>query len=279
MKEVYTGYKELTLTEDQACQMYNEGRIDDYEFVENEYLLAKNDDGEVFDRMVYRDGKLQHVPYQSLDNHYLGRIKPRNDQQQLAIDTLLHPDSKVKIIKGVYGSGKDYLMLAAALQLIEKKKFDKMVFLRPNVGVRGLPDIGALPGTADEKLAWTLAPLWDKVGGQEGIEFMMRNGTLESVPLLFIRGRSFENSIIYVTEGQNMTTEIAKLVIGRIGEGSEFWCNADNSQTDRKIFDDDNGVNRMIERLKGNKLFSYVYMPKTERSEVAELATLLSDPC
>jgi PhoH-like ATPase len=277
MKEVYTGYKELTLTEDQACQMYNEGRIDDYEFIENEYLLAKNDDGEVFDRMVYRDGKLQHVPYQSLDNHYLGRIKPRNDQQQLAIDTLLHPDSKVKIIKGVYGSGKDYLMLAAALQLIEKKKFDKMVFLRPNVGVKGLPDIGALPGTADEKLAWTLAPLWDKVGGQEGIEFMMRNGTLESVPLLFIRGRSFENSIIYVTEGQNMTTEIAKLILGRVGEGSELWLNADTHQTDRKMFDEDNGITKMIERLKGNKLFSYVYMPKTERSSVAELATLLDD--
>lgn len=277
MKEVYTGYKELTLTEDQACQMYNEGRIDDYEFVENEYLLAKNDEGEVFDRMVYRDGKLQHVPYQSLDNHYLGRIKPRNDQQQLAIDTLLHPDSKVKIIKGVYGSGKDYLMLAAALQLIEKKKFDQMVFLRPNVGVKGLPDIGALPGTADEKLAWTLAPLWDKVGGQEGIEFMMRNGTLESVPLLFIRGRSFENSIIYVTEGQNMTTEIAKLILGRVGEGSELWLNADTHQTDRKMFDEDNGITKMIERLKGNKLFSYVYMPKTERSSVAELATLLDD--
>ena len=277
MKEVYTGYKELTLTEDQACQMYNEGHIDDYEFIENEYLLAKNDDGEVFDRMVYRDGKLQHVPYQSLDNHYLGRIKPRNDQQQLAIDTLLHPDSKVKIIKGVYGSGKDYLMLAAALQLIEKKKFDKMVFLRPNVSVKGLPDIGALPGTADEKLAWTLAPLWDKVGGQEGIEFMMRNGTLESVPLLFIRGRSFENSIIYVTEGQNMTTEIAKLILGRVGEGSELWLNADTHQTDRKMFDEDNGITKMIERLKGNKLFSYVYMPKTERSSVAELATLLDD--
>lgn len=148
-------------------------------------------------------------------------------QQQLAIDTLLYPDSKVKVIKGVYGSGKDYLMLAAALQLVEKKKFDKIVFLRPNVGVKGLPDIGALPGTADEKLAWTLAPLWDKVGGQEGVEFMIQHHMLESVPMLFIRGRSFENSIVYVTEGQNMTTEIVKLVLGRIGEGSELWLNAD----------------------------------------------------
>ena len=106
---------------------------------------------------------------------------------------------------------------------------------------------------------------------------MIQNGMLESVPMLFIRGRSFERSIVYVTEGQNMTTEIVKLVLGRIGEGSELWLNADTSQTDKKLFDEDNGVNRMIERLKGNPLFSYVFMPKTERSEVAELATLLSD--
>lgn len=273
----YTGYKELTLTEDQICQMYNEGKIDDYEFVENEYLIAKNDEGEVFDRLVCRNGMLHQVPYQTLDNRYLGCIKPRNNQQELVIDTLLHPDSKIKLIKGVYGSGKDYLMLAAALQLIEKGKFKKLIFVRPNVSVRGLPEIGALPGTADEKLSWTLAPLWDKVGGQEGIDLMIHNKILESVPLLFIRGRSFEDSIIYVTEGQNMTTEIAKLVIGRIGEGSELWLNADTHQTDKKLFDDDNGVNKMIERLKGNKLFSYVYMPKTERSSVAELATLLDD--
>jgi phosphate starvation-inducible PhoH-like protein len=56
---------------------------------------------------------------------------------------------------------------------------------------------------------------------------MLHNKNFESVPLLFIRGRSFDNSIIYVTEGQNMTTEIAKLVIGRIGENSELWINAD----------------------------------------------------
>ena len=275
--EQYTGYKELKLTDEQFNQMYCEGKIDGYEFKENEYLLAQDEKGNIVDKLVCHDGKLEEIHFQTLKNAYLGTIKPRNPQQHLVIDTLLHPDSKIKVIKGVYGSGKDYLMLAAALQLVEKGKFDKIVFIRPNVSVRGLPEIGALPGTADEKLAWTLAPLWDKVGGEEGVQMMLNNKILESVPLLFIRGRSFENSIIYVTEGQNMTTEIAKLVIGRIGENSELWINADTHQTDKKLFDEDNGVNKMINRLSGNKLFSYVYMPKTERSSVAELATLLDD--
>ena len=277
MENKYNGYKELVLTNEQFSEMYTSGRIGDYLFKENEYLIAKNEEGEVVDKLQQKHGRLMRVPFQTLKNAYLGEVKPRNDQQELTVDLLLDPDAKIKVIKGVYGSGKDYLMLSAALQLIEKNKFDKIVFVRPNVSVRGLPDIGALPGTADEKLSWTLAPLWDKVGGEEGVALMLQHKILESVPLLFIRGRSFENSIIYVTEGQNMTTEIAKLVIGRIGEGSELWINADTHQTDKKMFDEDNGVQKMIERLSGNKLFGYVYMPKTERSSVAELATLLDD--
>lgn len=275
--EVYKGYKELELTNDEMAELYSTGRIGDYLFKDNEYLIMKNVDGEIVDKLQQKHGRLQQVRYQTLDNAYIGKIKPRNAQQELTIDLLLDPETKIKVIKGVYGSGKDYLMLSAALQLIEKGKFEKIVFVRPNVSVRGLPDIGALPGTADEKLSWTLAPLWDKVGGEEGVTMMLHNKILESVPLLFIRGRSFENSIIYVTEGQNMTTEIAKLVIGRIGEGSELWINADTSQTDKKMFDEDNGVNKMIDKLGGNPLFGYVYMPKTERSSVAELATLLDD--
>lgn len=277
MENQYRGYKELILTDEQISQMYTEHKIGDYMFKENEYLLACNEAGEKIDVLKQKCGHLERVRYQNLRNAYLGEIKPRNPQQELAIDLLLDPDTKIKVIKGVYGSGKDYLMLSAALQLIEKGKFEKIVFVRPNVSVKGLPDIGALPGTADEKLSWTLAPLWDKVGGEEGVAMMLDHKILESVPLLFIRGRSFENSIIYVTEGQNMTTEIAKLIIGRIGEGSELWINADTHQTDKKIFDEDNGVTKMIDRLGGNKLFGYVYMPKTERSSVAELATLLDD--
>lgn len=274
---MYNGYTEMELTNDQFDEIYSTGKLKGYIFNENEYLLARNENGEIVDKFKYKDGKFKKVLFQTLNNRYLGKVKPRNSQQELVIDMLLDEESKIKVVRGVYGSGKDYLMLSAALQLIEKGKFDKIVFVRPNVSVKGLPDIGALPGTADEKLSWTLAPLYDKVGGEEGVAMMLHNKILESVPLLFIRGRSFENSIIYVTEGQNMTTEIAKLVIGRIGEGSELWINADTHQTDKKIFDDDNGVSKIIDRLKGNKLFAYVYMPKTERSSVAELATLLDD--
>lgn len=170
---------------------------------------------------------------------------------------------------------KDYLMLNMALDLIQKNKFDKIVYVRPNVTVKGLPDIGYLKGTAWEKLSWTLGPIADKVGGDQGVDFLVSEGKLEVMPLLFIRGRSFDNSIVYMSEGQNMNTEIAKLLLGRIGENSELWINGDTHQTDKDLFEKDNGIDKMIERLRDNELFSYVYLPKTERSVVANLANLL----
>ena len=106
---------------------------------------------------------------------------------------------------------------------------------------------------------------------------LVEQDKLELVPLLFIRGRSFDNSIVYVTEGQNITTEIAKLIISRIGDNSELWLNCDTHQVDKQIYEKDNGVNKMVDRLAGNSLFAYIYLPKTERSQVAELATLLDD--
>ena len=234
-------------------------------------------DGQVVDKYCFQNGHFRKVLFATINNKYSKPIKPRNDQQILALDLLQNRISKVKLIRGVYGSGKDFLMLNQALEYIESGMFNKIVYVRPNVTVANVPDIGYLKGSLEEKLEWTLAPLYDKVGGREGVDRLIEEGLIEMVPLLHIRGRSFENSLIYVCEAQNITTEIAKLIISRVGENSELWLNSDTHQVDNKAYEKDNGIIKMIERLSGNKLFGYVYLPKTERGEVAELATLLDD--
>lgn len=270
----YKGYTILS-TEEEINDFY-QGNYDAGALKENEYLILKGAEGAV-DYYCKHKNKLEKVKFPILNNKFEGKIKPRNSQQYCAMDLLLDPSSKIKLIRGVYGSGKDYLMLHSALHLLEKGKFDKIVFVRPHVGVAGLPDIGALPGTAMEKLAWTLAPLYDKVGGEEGVNLLLSRNQLEMVPMNFIRGRSFNNSIVYMTEGQNITTELAKLLIGRIGEGSELWINADNHQVDKKIFEQDNGIRAMVDKLSGHELFGYVYLPITERSVTARLSDLLDE--
>lgn len=276
----YKGYIEITLNEEKLTKFYEntELYVEMYNLKENEYLLVKDESGKVIDIYCYQNKLLRRVNYNVINNKYAGVIiKPRNTYQQLAIDLLQNRESKIKLIRGVYGSGKDLLMMHQALSLVEKNKFDSIIFIRPNVTVANVPDIGYLKGDSDEKLEWTLGPLFDKVGGKEGITYLKENGKLETQPLLYIRGRSFENSIVYVTEGQNITSEIAKLIISRIGENSELWINGDTHQTDKKVYEQDNGIIKMIERLSGNHLFGYVYLPLTERSEVANLANLLDD--
>lgn len=270
----YTGYKVVKLSNTEMADFYA-NKTNSFELVENEYLVIEDEDEKVVDKFCFQDGQLHQVRYKSIKSAIMGEIKPRNLQQELAFDLFDKRTIPVKLIKGVYGSGKDHCMLSKSLELVEKGIFQKIIYIRPNVTVKNVPDIGFLPNGVYEKLAWTLGPLLDKVGGEEGIKRLIEINRLELVPLLFIRGRSFENSIIYVSEGQNITTEIAKLILGRVGENSELWINADNHQTDNKIFDSDNGIVKMINILSGNKLFGYVYFNETLRSSTANLANLL----
>jgi len=265
----YTGYIELT--DEQASEFYSTGKVEGLELYDNEYILIGNDIHR------YNNGFTKRVDYKNIENSYEGKIKPMDAYQVMAIDSLFDRESKVKLIRGVYGSGKDYLMFNKALSLVEDGTFQKIVFIRPNVTLANVPQIGYLPNGVDEKLAWTMAPLYDKVGGEDGVEQLIKRKIMEMVPLLFIRGRSFENSIVYVTEAQNIDAEIAKVLLSRIGEGSELWLNGDNHQTDNRLFDRDNGLVKMTEKLKGNPLFSYVYLPVTHRGRVANLANLLDE--
>lgn len=280
MDNLYKGYQELIMDEEHLSQFYanpKEYCANLLRLNPNEYILLQDLSGTTID--VYKnspEGPIA-VRYPTINSRITGTLKPRNIKQKVAMALLQDAAVGVKLLRGVYGSGKDYLMLSQALHDIEVGKFQKLVFIRPNVSIKDVPDIGYLKGDAYEKLSWTLGPFYDKVGGAEGAEYLIAQGELELVPLPFIRGRSFENSIVYVCEGQNITSEIAKLLISRVGEGSELWINADTHQTDNKIYDRDNGIIKMIDRLKDDPLFGMVYLDKTERGPIANLANKLDD--
>ena len=168
-------------------------------------------------------------------------------------------------------------MTNAALELIEKEKFERIVWVRNNVSVKDAPEIGYLPGTEIDKLMPYVMPLADHAGGEEGVKMMLENGTLAVIPLGHLRGRSLRNCIVFCTECENLTRQHLQLLMGRIDEGSQLWLDGDCKQRDRAIFEQSAGLELMIERLSGNKLFAHIHLDKSERSEVAALADLLDD--
>ena len=270
----YKGYIELDLTDEKLADFYS-GLYEFPNMNENQYGLVRNN-GTIVAKFCYQDGNIKQIRYPSITNSR-NTIHSRNEYQACAIDLLLDRNVPVKLLTGKGGAGKDILMANAALMLLEKGKFKKIVYIRPNVTVADVPDIGYLKGDIQSKLEWTLGPLFDKYGNQDDLNRLIKNGSLEMVPLIHIRGRSFENSIVYVSEGQNLTRNLIELLITRIGEGSELWINGDRAQTDRKAFEANNGIEAMQEVLSGRPEFGQINLPIIERSKVAKLGELFTN--
>lgn len=264
----YKGY--VKLTENQAAEFYKDEAVEGLTFYENEYIIIE---GDVY---KYKNGFCRRVEYPVIDNQWSGVMKPRNVEQIAAMDLVLDDSITVKLITGTWGTGKTLCLVNAALKSLEERKFDKIVWIRNNVAVKDTDALGALPGTELEKVLPYVMPMADHCGGIEGIERLIANGSLEVIPLGFLRGRSIKNSIIISSEAENLTKEHIQLLLGRVDEGSQLWLDADCRQRDKAVFEKSKGVETLVERLMGNKLFGCVHLVKSERSATAQLADLLN---
>ena len=277
MPEVkYTGYKELILTNEQFAEVYSEKRLSGVDFLENEYLIAKNEDGEVADKFRFINGKLEPVLFTTFNNTYTGPLKPRNVQQELAFDMLKDRNITVKLVTGTWGTGKTLSLVVAALEAVQRNEFERIIWIRNNVQVKDTDKLGALPGDEYDKLLPYLGPMFDHVGGEYGARMLVERHQLEVIPLAFLRGRSIKNAIIISSEAENLTKEHIQLLLGRVDEGSNLWMDADLKQRDKEIFEKSAGLETMIDRLKGEPLFGYVHLVTSERSATARLADKLN---
>jgi phosphate starvation-inducible protein PhoH len=277
----YAGWTEVALEDggEEALAMAYSKDIEQknlFDTPTNGYVLIPNADADGNTAGLRWDGS-RYVPikYKNLNTAYSGKIKPLNNQQKLAFDLLQNDDITIKLLLGVYGSGKDFLMVNHAVDLIEKGKYDKIVWVRNNIEVKDTKEIGFLPGSMLEKVYPFAAILADCLGGEVALERAITDGWVEIQPLGFIRGRSFNRSIIYCSEAENLTKQHIQLLIGRVGEGSTLWINGDLRQIDDVAFERNNGIQKLIDKLTGNERFGTVYLPITERSETARLADLL----
>ena len=273
--EEYTGYKEVTMKDDEMSYFYSNLDKNIYGLLVNQYLVIQDINGEVVDNRRWDGETHKAMSYKQINSDFIGKVKPRNNAQILSFDMLQNKEETIKILSGKWGSGKDFLMISNALELIKQGKYDRLVYIRNAIGISDAQEIGFLPGSMDEKLAPFTAALSDHLGGQQGLDIQMMHGNIVVEHLGFIRGRTYLNSIVYVSEAENLTKNHVQLLISRIGEGSTLWMNGDFKQTDSPIFRMNNGLMSAINCLKGHPKFGFVKLNKTERSETAEMAELL----
>lgn len=271
----YTGWLEASMNDEQLAELYEHPERSFDGLLLNQYLIVTKFGGESVDALKWNGTKLVRVPFKAINSRFGDKVKPRNIHQQLAIDMLYDGGTTVKVITGKFGTGKDLLMSAVAIDLLEKGKFQKIIYVRNNIEVKNSKPIGYLPGDYNAKLLPFAMPLADHVGGVDGLEMMINQGKIEVVHLGFIRGRDIKDSIILCSEAENMTKEHVQLLLGRVGEGSALWLNGDFKQTDAEVFSRNSGLMTAIDRLKGHPRFACVKLLRTERSETAAMADLL----
>ena len=271
-KEEWSGWCKCYPNEEEMAMLYTDPKMNILKCKTNEF--AEIYEGSTLKDVLFWTGQeYRRLKYKDIHNNFLGKtISPLNLEQKMAFDLLQNPNIPVKLLSGVPGGGKDFLMFLHAWDLVLRGEKDKIIFIRNLVPFKDAPEIGFLEGSLQKKIEWGLGPI-ASILGEEGLQMAEQAGQIEAVNLGFIRGMSWDNVILYVSQGQNITGGGYKLLISRCGKGSELWINGDTYQTDGKKFESNNGLERMLTALAGNEQFGTVKLLKTERSKVAELAS------
>ncbi|WP_229729234.1 PhoH family protein [Agaricicola taiwanensis] len=134
---------------------------------------------------------------------------------------------------GPAGTGKTYLAVVHAAQLLERGEVDRIILSRP--AVEAGERLGFLPGDMREKVDPYLRPLYDAlhdVMPPERVERGLQNGIIEVAPLAFMRGRTLAHAAVILDEAQNATSMQMKMFLTRLGEGSRMVVTGDPSQVD-----------------------------------------------
>ena len=269
---LYTGIREINPSEEELAEFY-EGKVN-YEVLPNQYLAIKQGEKYVDKYKKDKDGKLKQLnKFKAMESSLMGKIKPKNFKQELFFD-LLETDIPLVTVGGQSGSGKTFLTTCYALQELEKRKYDKIVFIRNNVSIANVPELGILPGDEIQKLRGYFAYVADILNPFMFDNYLQQQ-KVEVAWLGSMRGRSISNSFCICSESQNLTTELVKMTISRMGEGSRLVFDYDLDQIDRKVFEKDSGIMTMINSLQGNPSFGMVTLDLVERSELAKLASLI----
>lgn len=262
-EEIYKGYKIIKgNTEKINSVMEN---IDFSDWHVNEYLIIQNTDDNSEKEMRF-DGE-NFVALKLPSSRF---IKGKNSLQRCALDLLLNPDITIAAVLGGYGSGKTYLTLQMALyNVTEKGHQSKILGVRSPQGEG--KEVGFLPGTLQEKVQGFFEPLTQQLnGGEFELESLKQRGVLDSNIPYYMKGTTYNDTIMLVDEAEDLDEKQLRLVGTRIGSNSKIYFAGDYKQSVINTTDN-NALIKMCNELKGNKMFGCVYLGEDVRSTTSKI--------
>ena len=274
----YSGYLDLVFDEDVLTHLYE--NLDDncYGLNKNQYLIIRNQDEEIIDKMCWTGSTLRPVKYYNFSSKEFGDVKPKSGDvyQALAMDSLVN--NKITMVKGPAGTGKTFLSLGYLLHLLNKHKIDKIIVFCNTVATKNSAKLGFYPGSRDEKLLDSQIGnlLASKLGDKMAVEKMIADNQLVLLPLSDIRGfdTTGMNAGVYISEAQNLDITLMKLALQRIGEDSICIIDGDPlAQVDDISFAGvNNGMRRVSKVFRDTDIYGEVELKTIHRSKIANIA-------
>lgn len=162
-------------------------------------------------------------------------------------------ENEITICSGPAGTGKSYISMKAAIDLIvdPETPYEKIMIVRPAVESSS-STLGSLPGDLREKMGpyvYSSLSLLDKIIGKENVEKLEQFDIIEIMSLSFLRGFNADNMILILEESQNSTPSEMKMLLTRIGFNSKFFISGDIEQSDKFKKKELSGLYDAINRL------------------------------
>lgn len=272
----YKGFVEKSLSDEEMAYFYENQFKNIYGLLTNEYLILKNDKDEVVDTLKWNGEIYETVRCKPYKSNMFGTLKPLDEIQSCAMDSINCND--ITVLYGKAGSGKTTLPLNYIMQGLEKGKFKKLYIIYSFEPLKGAKTLGFEKGDHITKLLYSASIgniLASKFGDISQVEYMIERQMIDIIPTANIRGVEFEaDSCVLCTESQNLDVYTLKTIIQRCKEGCKQIYEGDIiEQKDTNI--QQIGMNRLIEVFKGNKSFGCVKLKNNYRSPLCELADKL----
>lgn len=159
------------------------------------------------------------------------RVRARGPNQQRYVESVQACDIVFSI--GPAGTGKTYLAVAMALSALRRRAVERIVLTRP--AVEAGESLGFLPGDPQEKVDPYLRPLYDALHDMVPMDKTSRlieDGTIEIIPMAYMRGRTLNNAFVILDEAQNTTAAQMKMFLTRLGTSSKAIITGDITQID-----------------------------------------------
>jgi phosphate starvation-inducible PhoH-like protein len=158
-------------------------------------------------------------------------IVPRSATQTRYMHALASSDMIFAL--GPAGTGKTYVAVAQAVQMLIQGQVARLILSRP--AVEAGERLGFLPGDMKEKVDPYLRPLYDALYDMlpaEQVERRIASGEIEIAPIAFMRGRTLSDAFIILDEAQNTTPAQMKMFLTRFGQNSRMVVCGDPRQVD-----------------------------------------------